>query len=116
MPVRLDRLGYFGKNLDLKRTKTMSKAIKFEDRNRGVFSAFIERTFEARGKTWKGFGAVRVKCEGDHYRIDRTDAVAGAWMPWEAIDSVEYPTQAKAMAAVRKWAKANRAHGAPAPE
>jgi len=90
-----------------------SKAIKFEDRGRGVVSAFIERRFEARGKERKGLGAVRIKNEGGHYRIDRADAVAGAWMPWEAIDDVEYPTVAKAMAAIRAWARANRAYGAP---
>ena len=79
------------------------------DRGRGVKSAFITRPVP--GMTRRALGAVRLKRETDGFRIDRCDAIGGAWLPWEAIDAVHYASEADATMAILAWASA---HGATA--
>jgi len=85
-------------------------AIRFEARD-DVQVAFVDRTVQdghqgARTVTY----AARVMPEKDatgavaHYRIDKTAAVGGAWLPWEAINRTEYPTPAAARRGIREWA------------
>jgi hypothetical protein len=89
-----------------------SRKIQFTNRGGGVETALLEKPIQSRPGKY-GLNAVRIMRDAPGvYRIDRAEAVAGTWMPWEAINSVEYPTAAKAKAAVRRWAKSIGARGA----
>lgn len=92
----------------------MSTPIKFEKKDEGIFVAFVIVPFtDIYGQDRKGLTALRVKDDGGYFRIDRCDAVAGTWTPFEAIDSVEYPTAEAGIEAALAWAKAKGATGDP---
>jgi len=91
------------------------KTLNIEYRGRGVFSAFVNRSFTTeRGDTGTVFGAVRVKREGpNEFRIDRIESIGGAWLPWEPITDEVFATLEKAKDAICRWAKTNHVEGAP---
>ncbi len=62
--------------------------IKLESKGRGVHVGFFTK---AHGKR-KIERAVRIQQEAAGFRIDVTSAVAGAWMPWEALTTEVFPT------------------------
>ncbi len=63
-------------------------AITLENKGRGVHVGFFTK---AHGKR-KIERAVRIQQEAVGFRIDVTSAVAGAWMPWEALTSEVFTT------------------------
>jgi hypothetical protein len=85
--------------------------LKFEDVGRGVQAAFVDKKVQGRSGTRTVTYAVRVAPERNGagvqvYRIDKTASVGGAWLPWEAIDRIEYASPELAQAGIRAWATA----------
>jgi len=79
-------------------------ALKFENRD-GVRVAFHECSFrKTSGSIGKSFNAIRVIKEGPNYRVDKTSAVAGAWMPWEPVTDRPFKTMAEAKKAANRYA------------
>jgi len=71
--------------------------------------AFITKNrIDVRGRPFKANEAVRAMLERGqkYYRIDFAGNVAGAWLPFEAIDSVHYPTLTAAKAAIQTYVDA----------
>jgi hypothetical protein len=62
----------------------MATVLAFEPKSDRCFVAFVERDKRA-------LTAVRLILELGGWRIDRCDAVAGAWMPWEPLTDYVYP-------------------------
>jgi hypothetical protein len=66
------------------------KLNKWENKGGGVLVLFAKVPFESlSGKKGRKLSAFRIDSRGDSFgkiRVDRTDAVAGTWTPWEAID------------------------------
>lgn len=80
--------------------------MKFEAKGSDVFVVLTTRKREdLRGKSFKALEAVRAIKEGDHWRIDFAGHVAGAWLPWEAIDEVKYPDLPSAIKAAKTYYK-----------
>lgn len=94
--------------------KTMR--IQFEEKvgPRGsVHVAFIKKPrIDVRDRRFIAEEAVRAVQEPGGWRIDFAGNVAGAWLPWEAIDNVEYPTLAAAKKAIRAYAEREPTSGA----
>ena len=68
--------------------------------------AFIKKPrIDVGGRRFIAHEAVRAAKEPGGWRIDVAGNVAGAWLPWEAIDSIEYPTVAAAKKAIRAYAE-----------
>ncbi len=90
-------------------------AIKFERKDARTTVAFIDCQNETTyGKRFKSLVAVRAIKERTGWRVDRADAVAGAWMPWEPITSQPFRTLAAAKAEIRKFGRAcKRPPGSP---
>jgi hypothetical protein len=68
-----------------------------------VWTSFGERTIKNRKPQ---LVAVRLVREPTGWRVDYTEAVAGAWMPWESALSETFKTKAAAEKAARAWADA----------
>ena len=86
----------------------MSASIKFESPKEGYHFAFItKKRIRWDGKPFEAYEAVRAIKEKEHYRIDHCGSIAGSWMPWEAIDSVEYPTLQSAKKAIKEYVNKN---------
>ena len=84
--------------------------MKFENKSgpRGdVHSAFITCTrTNWQGRPFKAQTAVRaIRERSGKWRIDHTGAVAGAWMPWEPVNTTEYRTLTAAKTALREYAR-----------
>ena len=78
--------------------------MKWERKGPDVWVSIFDRSFtDIYGDRRTGTTAVRAIQDHRGWRIDRADAVAGAWMPWEAIDEVSYPSAATAKRAVADW-------------
>ncbi len=80
------------------------KTISFRDVGRGVLVAsIIKRRTDIRGKEFDAPEEVRIIHESGGYRVDFTSAVAGAWMPWEAVTEEVFKTVDAAKAAARTY-------------
>lgn len=56
------------------------------------------------GRKWKTTTAARaIKEEGEVWRIDFCDSIAGAWMPWEPINDESYVELTAAKAAIEAF-------------
>jgi len=88
--------------------------IKFEKKSDVCTIAFIECCrMGADGRVRRTFEAVRAILETKDsartgWRIDRTVAIAGAWMPWEAVNANSYSSLAQAKVALRAFAAEGR--------
>ncbi len=85
-------------------------ALKFEKREKKGYptlhSAFLTCFRESlRGMPIKSNDAVRAIKETDGWRIDKTTAVGGAWLPWEPVNRETYRTLREAKAALRRYAR-----------
>src|SRR5574341_1622418 len=90
-------------------------AVKFERKDDRVTVAFLKCTREDwQGKHFTSMTAARAIKERDGWRVDRADAVAGTWTPWEPITTDTYRTLTAAKGAIREFAKVCRlAPGSP---
>jgi hypothetical protein len=80
--------------------------ITFERKSETVVVAFIKKAhIDYRGKRFMANEAVRAILESGGWRIDKCGNIAGAWLPWEAIDQVFYPTLSEAKRAIRAYAE-----------
>ncbi len=87
--------------------------MKFERKDANVSVAFIPcvirtgyRT-ERGGYTKKIQMAVRaIRERSGKWRIDKTAAVASAWMPWEPVNTTEYNSLTAAKTGLREFARA----------
>ena len=71
-----------------------------------IHAAVIKKAHvDINGRPFVATESVRAKKEPNGWRIDFTYSIGGARMPWEAIDSIEYPTLAAAKAAIRAYAE-----------
>jgi len=80
----------------------------FEKKSDDCFVAFLtrERCASFTGRKFRAFEAARaVNLRGEGWRIDWCGAVAGAWLPWEPIDTITYPDAQAAQQAIREWVK-----------
>jgi hypothetical protein len=57
------------------------------------------------GRKWYSNDAVRAVKESCGWRVDKTGAVHGAWMPWEPITDTCFKTLAEAKKRIRTYAK-----------
>lgn len=79
--------------------------MKFEKKSPTTHIAFIECEREAYGRKFRSRDAVRAIKERVGWRIDKTAAVAGAWLPWEPVDDKPRRTLKEAKDALRDYAK-----------
>lgn len=81
-------------------------AVKFEKKDDRVTVAFMDCARETwDGKRFMSTTAARAIKEREGWRVDRADAIHGAWMPWEAITDTPHPTLQAAKATIRDFAK-----------
>lgn len=79
-------------------------AIKWEKKAPHIYVAHVKKPRRAfDGRKFTAHEAVRITKEKGGYRIDFAGNVAGAWLPWEAIDEVSHRTVASAKKAVRAY-------------
>jgi hypothetical protein len=82
---------------------------KFERKDARVTVAFLKCTRENwQGKTFTSLTATRAIKEREGWRIDRADAVAGTWTPWEPLTTDTYRTLAAAKTTIRAFEKVCR--------
>lgn len=85
----------------------MTQKIVFEQKTDRIVVAFIKKAkIDIRGKRFFGDEATRAIKEFDGWRVDKCAAVAGAWMPWEAITSEVFPTLDAAKETIVAYANA----------
>jgi len=88
------------------RAKTLD-GIRFEQMSDDIFVAFITKArTDIYGRAFKASEATRAIREAEGWRVDRCGNVAGAWLPWEPIDSRPRPTVVDAMRAIVDYARA----------
>ena len=87
--------------------------MKFETKSERCKVAFVNIPFVT---TW---GAARVKLtavrlikEADGWRVDRADAVGGAWCPWEPATVEVFSTVRAAAKAARVWVRERKGSAA----
>ena len=78
--------------------------MKFERKDARVTVAFLKCVRgDWRNRPFNANVAARAIKEGKGWRVDRADAVAGTWTPWEPITTETYPTLAAAKKAIREF-------------
>lgn len=81
--------------------------MKWEDHN-GILVAFVQKSREdLRGRSFRAQEALRIIRErgSDVYRLDFAGAVAGSWLPWEAVTDESFQTVAAAKNAAIDYVK-----------
>lgn len=81
---------------------------KFERKDSKVTVAFLKCRRRGYARSFESLTAARAIKETGGWRIDRADAVAGTWTPWEPITRDVYQTRAKALSAIRQFERACR--------
>lgn len=90
----------------------MSRAkIKWEKKAPGIFIAIAtKKRIDIRGREFNATTGLRIakeKADGKSgYRVDHCSAVAGAWMPWEAVSDTYHRTLAAAKRTAREFIEA----------
>ncbi len=80
--------------------------MKWEKKAPNIWVAFIKKERESlSGKKFNVTEAVRITKESNGYRIDFAGHIAGAWLPWEPIETTPFGTIALAKKAVSAYAK-----------
>ncbi len=84
----------------------MAKKLVYKNVSSTCTVAFVDcwRT-SIHGNVFKTQEAVRAILDSTGWRIDHTVAVAGAWMPWEAIYPGSFATLARAKEVLRDFVR-----------